>query len=330
MTTRRDALRWAALTALGIPALTAGCGSEKPAKLYHDGRLFIATGNPTGTYYQLGGGLADVISRYLPGYEARAEPTGASGENIERVASGDMDLAFTLADVAADAVRGRDAFNGRPQNIKALTRIYRNHTHLVARADAKISKLADLAGKRVSTGSLNSGTDIIGGRLMAAAGVDPDKGVVRQRLSLADTVRQMKDVPGAPHTTDAMFFSGGLPVPGIADMFKTEPGKYVLVPIDDALPKLKTEYGAAYDVKSIPKASYGTSADVPTIVVQNMIVISPAMPDDLAYNLVKVLFEHKTELAEVHAEAANIDRAAGVNTDPVPVHPGSERYLRSA
>ncbi len=86
-------------------ALVTACAAERTpqARPWHDGRIFLATGNTTGVYYQLGGGYADVISRHLPGYEARAEPTGASVENITRLVDGDMEIAFSLADTAADA-----------------------------------------------------------------------------------------------------------------------------------------------------------------------------------------------------------------------------------
>ena len=81
-------------------------------------RLSIATGNTTGVYYVLGGGLADQIGKNLPGYQATAEATGASVENIQRVVRGDSDIAFTLADSAADAVAGKGAFTA-PQPIRA-------------------------------------------------------------------------------------------------------------------------------------------------------------------------------------------------------------------
>jgi uncharacterized protein len=93
--------RWLVAVLLAV-ALVTGCGAERTPepRPWHDGRIFLATGNTTGVYYQLGGGYADVISRHLPGYEARAEPTGASGENITRLVDGDMEVAFSLADTA--------------------------------------------------------------------------------------------------------------------------------------------------------------------------------------------------------------------------------------
>jgi TRAP transporter TAXI family solute receptor len=313
-----------ALSALGGLGGLAACASPQAPRRWHDGRLFIATGNTTGVFYQLGGGLADVIERHLPGYAARAEPTGASGENIQRVTSGDMDIAFTLADTAADAFRGEGAFKDKPQQIRALSRVYRNYTHVVARAGLGITGLKDLAGKKVSTSSPNSGTDVLATRLLKAAGLDPDTGIQRQKLSLPETTKQMK-----AGTLDAMFFSGGLPTPGIVDLMGTK-GQFELVKSDEVLDPLVKQYGGAYTVANIEPDVYGAPAPVPSICVSILLVVDQSMPDNLAYDVTKILYEHQSELVEVHPEARNYDRNTGPNTDPVPLHPGAARFLGKA
>src|SRR5689334_3870599 len=120
---------------VGGGSVLAACAETAAAKppAWHDGRLYIATGNTTGVLYQIGGGFADLITRYVPGYEAHAEPSGASGENIKRVATGDYEIGFSNGDLAADAVGGRTPFAGKPQKIVALSRIYRNYVHCVVR-----------------------------------------------------------------------------------------------------------------------------------------------------------------------------------------------------
>jgi len=312
------------LAVLALLVGVAGCtGSRAGGRLWHGGRLFLATGNTTGVYYQLGGGFADIVTRNLPGYEARAEPTGASGENISRVASGDMDVAFSLADTAADAATGKGAFQGRPQSIKALATVYRNYTHVIVRTAANIHSVAQMKGRRVSTGSPNSGTDVIAGRLLEAAGLDPDNDVQRLRVSLPETVKGLRG-----GTIDAMFFSGGLPTPGIADLMANGAGQFTFLPLDDLLNPLNAEYGAVYTVAPIPKSAYGTQDDVPTIVVANLIVVSADMPEQLAYDLTRLLFEHQDELSQVHPEGGNFQRQNASRTDPVPLHPGAERYYR--
>ncbi|MGC5020820.1 TAXI family TRAP transporter solute-binding subunit [Micromonospora sp. DT47] len=308
---------------LAVALATGGCGDGDPApQAWHDGRIFLATGNTTGVYYQLGGGYADVISRHLPGYEARAEPTGASVENINRLAGGDMEIAFSLADTAADAVAGRGAFR-QPQPVRALARVYRNYTHVIVRADAQITTFAGLRGKRVSTGSPKSGTDVIAGRLLTAAGMDPNRDVRRETLSLPETVKRMR-----AGTLDAMFFSGGLPTPGIADLLASAPGRFVLLPIADLTEPLTARYGSVYTTAELPKEAYGRAAGTPTVTVANVILVGADMPDQLAYDLTRLLFTYQGDLIGVHPEAGNFTRQSAAGTEPIPLHPGAARFYR--
>jgi len=308
-----------------LAVLVAGCGkADTGPQPWHGGRIFLATGNTTGVYYQLGGGYADVISRHLPGYEARAEPTGASVENVNRLGSGDMEIAFSLADTAADAVTGRGAFDGQPQPVRALARVYRNYTHLIVRADGRIGTFAELRGKRISTGSPKSGTDIIAGRLLTAAGIDPDRDIQRVNLSLPETVQQMR-----AGSLDAMFFSGGLPTPGVKDLLASAPGAFRLLPLADLIEPLTARYGSVYTTANLPKEVYGTPTATPTITVSNVILVREDMPDQLAYDLTRVLFTYQSELIPVHPEAANFTRESAAGTDPIPLHPGAARYYRN-
>ncbi|MFI7279128.1 TAXI family TRAP transporter solute-binding subunit [Micromonospora chersina] len=313
------------VAALLLAALLAGCGgADTGPRAWHDGRIFLATGNTTGVYYQLGGGYADLISRHLPGYEARAEPTGASVENITRLAGGDMEIAFSLADTAADAVSGRGAFDGQPQPVRALARVYSNYTHVIVRAGRKIDTFADLRGKRISTGSPRSGTDIIAGRLLTAGGIDPDKDIQRLNLSLPETVQRMRS-----GTLDGMFFSGGLPTPGIKDLLASAPGAFRLLPLTDLAEPLAARYGPVYTTAVLPKEVYGTPAPTPTITVANVILVAADMPDQLAYDLTRVLFTWQGELIKVHPEAANFTRESAAASQPIPLHPGAVRYYRN-
>ncbi|MFU8872901.1 TAXI family TRAP transporter solute-binding subunit [Micromonospora sp. SL4-19] len=312
------------LVAALLAVLLAGCGEvDAGPQAWHGGRIFLATGNTTGVYYQIGGGYADVINRHLSGYEARAEPTGASVENINRLSSGDMEIAFSLADTAADAVTGRGAFDGQPQPVRALARVYRNYTHVIVRADGKIDTFAKLRGKRISTGSPKSGTDIIAGRLLTAAGIDPDRDIQRLHLSLPETVKQMQ-----AGSLDAMFFSGGLPTPGIRDLLVNDPGAYRLLPIADLIEPLNATYGSIYTTASLPKEIYYTPEATPTVTVANVILVNADMPEQLAYDLTRLLFAHQAELIAVHPEAANFTRESAAGTDPIPLHPGAARYYQ--
>ena len=314
----------AGLGALATGAL-AGCddpGAPTAADGWHHGRLYVATGNTTGVFYTIGGGYADLITAHVPGYRATAEPTNAAVENISRVARGDADIGLTFADAAADAVNGRAPFAGPPVPIRALARIYSSYTHVIARTGLGIKGLPDLRGRRVSTGTHGSGTENVANRvLLLAAGINPDRDLVRVSASLPETVTGMRN-----GTLDAMFWTAGLPTLGITDLMTSMRDKVLFLPVGDSLSALRTAYGDAYSAATIGRAVYGLPADVATISVASMVVVGTDMPERLAYNLTRVLFDYQDDLATVHPEGRNFPRQAAPQTAPVPLHPGAARY----
>ncbi|MFC5099364.1 TAXI family TRAP transporter solute-binding subunit [Kibdelosporangium philippinense] len=207
---------------LGLALVATGCGgkredaptAQQPANgacEAADGRVTIATGNVGGVYYVLGGGLAQVISNNSK-LKATAADTGASVQNIQQLGDKTYDIAFSLADTAADAVEGKSAFEGKPQKVQALARIYSNYTQVLVRTDSGINSVVDFRGKRISTGSPKSGTEVIANRLLQAAGLK-DADLSPQRLALRQTVDGMKE-----GKIDGLVWSGGLPTPEITDL----------------------------------------------------------------------------------------------------------------
>jgi TRAP transporter TAXI family solute receptor len=300
------------------------CGGQRQADSGDKtagGRLTIATGNTTGVYYQLGGALASLISSKVEGYRATASETGASVQNVQGLTAGNYDIAFSLGDTAADAVKGQHSFK-TPQDVVALTRLYPNYTQVAVRASSGITKIADLKGKRVSTGSPNSGTEVIARRLLEAAGLDPSRDVTAQRLGLPESVDQMKS-----GSIDALVWSGGVPTAGITDLM-TSLGKGVrLIPIAELLPALQKTYGTIYYQGAIPAAAYKQPSDVATILVPNVLLVRKDMPDDLAQKLTKVIYENKDALVQVNVAAKDITLENAAKTDPVPLHPGSKKAI---
>ncbi|MEV0795375.1 TAXI family TRAP transporter solute-binding subunit [Kribbella sp. NPDC050459] len=316
-------LRSVAVALVTVVSLAACGGQREPSGSGSEsgGRLTIATGNTTGVYYQLGGALASVISQKMSGYRATASETGASVQNIQGLVGGNYDIAFSLGDSAADAVNGENSFKTK-QDVVALTRLYNNYTQVAVRASANINSIADLKGKRVSTGSPNSGTEVIARRLLEAAGLDPASDVTAQRLGLPESVDAMKS-----GSIDALVWSGGLPTGGITDL-TTSMGKGVkLLPIADLLPKMFDKYGAVYSQAPIPAATYKQPADVATIVVPNVLLVRKDMKDELAEQLTKTLYENMGALVAVNAAAKGITLENATKTDPVLLHPGAKKAL---
>ena len=312
------------VVALALTVSMAACGGQrKPATSdgAGGGRLTIATGNTTGVYYQLGGALASLISDNLEGYRATASETGASVQNIQGLTAGNYDIAFSLADTAADAVEGKNSF-AAPQDVVALTRLYSNYTQVVVRASSGITKIADLKGKRVSTGSPNSGTEVIARRLLAAAGLDPVKDVTAQRLGLPESVDAMKS-----GQIDALVWSGGLPTSGITDLTTSMGAKVRFIPLDDVLPALQKQHGKVYAAGVIPAAAYKQPTDTQTIIVPNLLLVRKDMPDDLAEKLTSLLLQNKEALVQVNPAAKGIELKNAAMTDPVPLHAAAKKAI---
>jgi len=285
------------------------------------GRITIATGNATGVYFALGGGLAQLISDNTT-LRATAAETGASVQNIEQLVAGDYDLAFSLADTAADAVQGKAAFEGKPAKIRALTNLYLNYTHVIARTDSGIRSVADMRGKRISTGSPRSGTEVIANRLLQAAGLVPDKDIQAQRLDLTKTVDGMKD-----GSIDGMFWSGGLPTAGITDLTTTLGDKVTFIDVTPQLDAMKA-INPVYEQGTIPAATYKLSTgDMPTIVVPNVLLVREDFPAGNACAITRLIYDKKADLERVHAAAKEITPERAKDTDPVELHPGAAEAL---
>ncbi|RSM68901.1 C4-dicarboxylate ABC transporter substrate-binding protein [Kibdelosporangium aridum] len=317
---------------LGLALVATGCGgkredaptAQQPAGgnascEAADGRVTIATGNVGGVYYVLGGGLAQVISNNSK-LKATAADTGASVQNIQQLGDKTYDIAFSLADTAADAVQGKSAFEGKPQKVQALSRIYSNYTQVVVRTDSGINSVADFRGKRISTGSPKSGTEVIANRLLQAAGLK-DADLAPQRLALRQTVDGMKE-----GKIDGLVWSGGLPTPEITDLTTSMGDKVKFIDITPQLAALK-QLNPVYDQGSIPAATYKQPADVPTIVVPNMLLVRDDFPAANACAITKLIFDKKADLEKTHPSAKDITKETAVKTDPVPLHPGAKQAL---
>jgi len=324
----------AAVIAVAVSGV-AGCGGRRetaaPAAasdaaitctIESETRIGIATGNTTGVYYQLGNAFATQISDATGGkLKATAAETGASVQNIQQLVNGQYQVAFSIFDTATDAVNGTESFTSK-QPVRALARIYNNYTQVVARADAGINSVADMKGKRVSTGSPKSGTEVIAHRLLKAAGVDPESGITAQRLDLGKSVEGMKD-----GSIDAMVWSGGLPTGGITDLFTSLGDKAKIIDISAELQDMQA-INPAYQAGSIPAATYKRSADVPTIVVPNVLLVRDDLDANVACVLTKTLFDKRDDLAKVNAAAKGISLDTARKTDPVPLHRGAEQALK--
>jgi TRAP transporter TAXI family solute receptor len=268
--------------------------------------------------------LASLISKNIPGVTATAEVTPASVDNVRLIQAKRADLAFVLADTASDAIKGEEAFRGNPVPIRTLAPLYNNFNHLVTVDGTGITAIADIRGKRVSVGPPGSGTEVTALRILEAAGIHPDRDIRKERLSPAASADAIKD-----RKLDAFFWSGGLPTAAVLDLAASPGIRIRLVPMDTLLPAMQRKWGNLYFRSVIQKEFYpGMPADAPTIGVANLMISHVDFDAELAYQITKLLFDRRADLAQVHKEAANITLIGAAGRSPLPFHPGAIRYYR--
>ena len=286
--------------------------------------LSIATGGTGGVYYPLGGGLANILSKYVPGLQATAEVTGGSIDNLKLIATGKPYIAFSMADAGQDAYRGEDKFKGTKVPLRTLMVLYPNRMHVVTIDGIGITKMADLKGKRVSTGSPGSATEVMGFRVIEAVGLDKDKDMKRERLGVAESVNALKD-----RKIDAFFWVGGLPTAAVTDLANTPGVKIRMIDIAHLVPAMVKKNGSVYVKDVIKKDVYkGMEADNQAATVTNLLAVHRDMNEDLAYKVVKAVFDHRDDLIRVHKEAENIKlENQKTEASSIPWHPAAIKYF---
>ncbi len=304
--------------------LTAALAFSGAASAQEKYSLSIATGGTGGVYYPLGGGLANLLSKYVPGMQATAEVTGGSVDNLKLIATGKPYIAFSMADAGQDAYRGEDKFKGNKVPLRTLMILYPNRMHVVSIEGTGVTTMADLKGKRVSTGSPGSATEVMAFRVIEAAGLDRDRDMTRERLGVAESVNAIKD-----RKIDAFFWVGGLPTAAVTDLANTPGIKIRMIDHASTVAAMNRKYGQLYVEDVIPKATYrGMDADNRQATVWNILVSHQNLSDQAAYNIVKTIFDKRSDLIAVHKEAENFklenQKAAA---SPIPFHPGAAKYF---
>lgn len=311
--TRRVLLR---AGVLGTGALLTGAATGC-ARHLADTPLTLATGGSGGVYYALGSALADVWQREL-GLARRPVVLTSAGspENLSLLASGRADVVFSAADVVEGA-------GGPPQRApRALARVYDDALQMVVPASSPIADVTGLRGRRVSLGATDSGVLVMARRVLDAAGLVADRDLNAVQLGIDGSVAALRE-----GRIDAFFWSGGLPTGAVAALAAAQPIR--LVDLLPQIPALRRAY-PVYDVGTVPTGTYGIPEPVTTLLVRNFLLVAASMPDDLADALVAALFAQREVLVRASSAGRAIDARSAIGTQPVPLHPGAQRYYRDA
>jgi hypothetical protein len=300
-----------AFTLLAAIASLTGCRSS-----FAGLTLTIAAGDDSGVYRAISERLAGIWGNDLGIARPTLQRTNGSLDDIRMLRDGTADIGFSSADVIGDV-------NAGPHRLRALARVYDDYIQIVVRHGGPIRKLSDLAGRRVSLGAVGSQVAVVANRILNAAGVHTE---IQSALGIGDSIKAL----GAGQI-DAFFWSGGLPTPTIKALDGSVPIDLLDLGTDpsDVLAKMREKY-SVYGTAVIPAGAYRTdSPAVTTLVVPNFLLVTDAMPDNVAQALVSSFFDAVPQLVTVIPAAEAIDLHTAIFTEPVPLHPGAEAYYRS-
>jgi TRAP transporter TAXI family solute receptor len=192
----------------------------------------IGTGGTAGTYYPLGGAMAEILKANIPGVNATAESTGASSANINMLNQGEIELALVQNDVSYYADLGIELFEeqGKIEGLRAIATLYPEVCQIITTKNTGITSVADFAGKKIAVGAAGSGVEANARQILAAYGLSYED-IKPQYLSFAEAAAGLKD-----GNIDAGFITAGTPTSAVLDL--SAQNQVVLISIDDAIADL--------------------------------------------------------------------------------------------
>ena len=304
-------------------ALSACCGDSGSSAGGGKQFLNIATGGTAGTYYPLGGALAELLNQNIKGMNASAQSTGASVANVNMLKDGSVDIAFIQNDIAYYAANGKEMFkDNKVENIRGIAALYPETVQFVTTADKGIKSIADLKGKKVAVGASGSGAEANARQILGAYGLTYDD-IDVQYLSFGEAADALKD-----GNVDVGVVVAGFPTAAIQDLAANKSA--ALVNIDaEHVDKLMKQY--PYFTKiTVPKGTYpGQEEDVSTVAVKCVIVTTDKLSDDLGEQIVKAIYEHLDRMKAAHAVGKYITKDTALEGMSIKMNAGAEKYLKA-
>ena len=296
----------------------------------------IATGGTGGTYYPLGGALAQALSSKIPNLIVTAQSANASTANLNLIAKHDIESAFVQNNTAYQAYKGIDQFAGKPvKNVRGIATLYPEVIQIVLLKSAGVKSVANLKGKRVIPGDRGSGTAVDAENICKSAGLTFNDFGALDWLSFSGISQRMKD-----NQADAGFITAGIPTAAVMELTSTADIDFLN--LDDALIKKITDTWPFYAKVTIPAGTYrGQDKAVNSVAVMAQWVTDAQIPDDIIYELTKALWEEGTHvlrgdkapsaatiMGQVHAKGKDVQLRTALDGMAIPLHPGAARYYR--
>ena len=299
--------------------LFTGCNGNADV----EGKKFlnIGTGGTAGTYYPIGGAIAEVLNKEIPGMSASAQSTGASVANINMLSDGEVDLATVQNDIAYYAAHGTEMFQDKKvDGLQGIASLYPETCQFVTLKSSGITSLAELKGKRIAVGAVGSGVEANVRQILAAYGVTYSD-IDAQYLSFAEGASALKD-----GNVDVAVLTAGYPTASVQDIAAQNPVR--LLPVEGkAADALIAQY-PFYTKTVIPAGTYaGFDEEVPSVAVMAMLVAGPTVNDDLGYCVTKAIFSNLDRLQAAHAVGKQIAKDTAKTGMSLPMNAGAEKYF---
>jgi TRAP transporter TAXI family solute receptor len=283
--------------------------------------ISIGTGGTGGIYYPYGGGVAEIWNKYVKGVRAVAEVTGASVENVKLAHKGETVIGEVMGDVAVAGYKGLSKFEGKKNDILSMAIMYPNLLQVVTLKKYGITDIEQVKGKKISSGSPGSGTNFMAETVFKALGIPLDS-YKDSRLSFTESANALRD-----GTIEVGVWSVGPGTSSILDLATTH--DIHIISFTPEQQKKILAANAEYSSVDLAGGVYrGVDQAVPTIGVWNVMICQKSLPTDMVYQLVKALYEHKDYLVKIHPSAAYTTPENAVKYSPIPLHPGTVKYLK--
>ena len=280
--------------------------------------VMLYTGGTAGTYFPLGSKYAEMLNKYSDIIDASAVTSGASVTNVKGIEKGESQAGLIQNDVSYYARKGIVMFDTPVLQLQGLATLYPETCQAIVRAESDIYTVADLEGKSVAVGAPGSGCAVGCEQVLEAAGVWDT--IKRYDLAIGEGCSALK-----LGQVDATFVVGATPTAGIEELAVTTPVRLVSVS-EEIVDKLHAEGYSFYVRQVIPKGTYKMTEDVVTCAVMAMLCVHRGLPDDVVYDMTKVLFEHLDELRTAHVRAADITLGTALDGMSLILHPGAVKY----
>ena len=314
----------AGLAVVMSAALLTGCGGGGGDQASSGGGktfLNIGTGGTAGTYYPIGGAIAEILNNKIDGMNASAQSTGATVANINMLKDGSVDMAIVQNDITYYAVNGTEMFQDKKvTNLKGIASLYPETCQFVTLDSTGIKTIADLKGKRVAVGAAGSGAEANARQILEAYGITYDD-IQVQYLSFGEGASALKD-----GNVDAAFLTAGFPTAAVQDI--SSQNKIRLLPVDPAkADELIAKY-PFYTKTTIPAGTYqGFDEDVQTISVMAMLVVNDKVDDKLGYEITKAIFSNLDRIQAAHAVGKMISKENAEKGMSLDMNAGAKKFF---